>query len=381
MNLREYILNEIKSSLKINESGGTLKEGVWPKSKLSSRFQFLLSDELKKKFKGVFYVIGYDLYHNDKIIMKINPDKDSVNSIINHVSKNRSVQKNESINESSRRANDFYGDSKHGKTIHSLLKGKWNSKKVEAYLEKLGADSDVINARLIDYISKDAGLDTRRYKTLGEQMPALIKQLEVLYKDFLNEAITENTKMTEVKNVNWSEFYKMAKDKSGYNPSFEKKYGAILDKPHVQDALKTTKDFKSFMKHMSKFEVIDKEQIDEKLITFSNRAPYGQIVFMAGGAGCFDGDTLVKTESGYSKITDIKVGDKIYTFNEVSKIMELDEVVECYNYKLSDLPENQKMLELEFDNGTKIKCTENHEFYINGSWVMAKNLELGVNLD
>jgi hypothetical protein len=128
-------------------------------------------------------------------------------------------------------------------------------------------------------------------------------------------------------------------------------------------------------------EIVETKQLDEKLITFSNRAPYGQVVFMAGGAGCFDGDTLVKTESGYSKITDIKVGDKIYTFNEVSKIMELDEVVECYNYKLSDLPENQKMLELEFDNGTKIKCTENHEFYINGSWVMAKNLELGVNLD
>ena len=30
---------------------------------------------------------------------------------------------------------------------------------------------------------------------------------------------------------------------------------------------------------------INEEQIDEKLITFSNRAPYGQIVFMAGGAG------------------------------------------------------------------------------------------------
>jgi len=29
----------------------------------------------------------------------------------------------------------------------------------------------------------------------------------------------------------------------------------------------------------------EQEQLDEKLITFSNRAPYGQIVFMAGGAG------------------------------------------------------------------------------------------------
>ena len=33
------------------------------------------------------------------------------------------------------------------------------------------------------------------------------------------------------------------------------------------------------------FESLNEEQLDEKLITFSNRAPYGQIVFMAGGAG------------------------------------------------------------------------------------------------
>jgi hypothetical protein len=32
-------------------------------------------------------------------------------------------------------------------------------------------------------------------------------------------------------------------------------------------------------------DTIKEEQLDEKLITFSNRAPYGQVVFMAGGAG------------------------------------------------------------------------------------------------
>jgi len=31
--------------------------------------------------------------------------------------------------------------------------------------------------------------------------------------------------------------------------------------------------------------LFESEQLDEKLITFSNRSPYGQIVFMAGGAG------------------------------------------------------------------------------------------------
>jgi len=38
------------------------------------------------------------------------------------------------------------------------------------------------------------------------------------------------------------------------------------------------------------------------------------------------------------------------------------------------------MLELKFDNGVEIHCTENHEFYIDGKWVMAKDIELGTDL-
>ena len=50
--------------------------------------------------------------------------------------------------------------------------------------------------------------------------------------------------------ADWEGFYKMAKDKSGKTmKQFEKKYGgAQYQMPHVQDALKNTKDFKSFMK-------------------------------------------------------------------------------------------------------------------------------------
>jgi len=71
---REAFLRKLK--------GESVNEGIWPKSKLADRFEFILSDELKKNFKGLFYVDGYDLYHNDKKVMTINPDKDSANSIV-----------------------------------------------------------------------------------------------------------------------------------------------------------------------------------------------------------------------------------------------------------------------------------------------------------
>ena len=32
-------------------------------------------------------------------------------------------------------------------------------------------------------------------------------------------------------------------------------------------------------------EVISEEQLNEKLLVYNNRKPYGQVVFLAGGAG------------------------------------------------------------------------------------------------
>jgi hypothetical protein len=108
-------------------------------------------------------------------------------------------RKDESVNEASRRATDFYGDSKYGKSIDLLLKGKWDSKKVENFLEKLGGGNDVKYARIIDFISGDAGLNIRKYKNIGEQLPDLMKQLEVLYKDFLSESVNKSLRLTKLK--------------------------------------------------------------------------------------------------------------------------------------------------------------------------------------
>jgi hypothetical protein len=91
---KEFINKYNEMRKQYNES---LSEGIWPKSKLKSdRFEFELSSELKKNFKGIFYVIGHDLYHNDKKVMTIDGDRDSINSII----KKLKSKINESVNES-----------------------------------------------------------------------------------------------------------------------------------------------------------------------------------------------------------------------------------------------------------------------------------------
>lgn len=93
-------------------------------------------------------------------------------------------------------------------------------------------------------------------------------------------------------------------------------------------------------------------------------------VFMSGGPGCFVAGTKVKTENGYENIEDIIPGTMVYTINEDTREIELKPVLlqHTYDYHTEDL------LELEFEGGVIVRCTENHKFYIDGKWVCAKDL-------
>lgn len=117
-----------------------------------------------------------------------------------------------------------------------------------------------------------------------------------------------------------------------------------------------------------------REFIDEKLVSFGGKVypKFNQVVILAGGAGCFSGDTLVKTEHSYKKIKDVQEGEKVWTFNEDTKKYELNVVDELLEY--SKHPQN--LLELQFDNGETVICTESHEFFINEEWVKAKDIPL-----
>lgn len=102
----------------------------------------------------------------------------------------------------------------------------------------------------------------------------------------------------------------------------------------------------------------------------SATAKENNILVLAGGGGCFTADTLVKTENGYKKIIDITNKDKVYTINEETEEIELKTVEQLVEHELPP----SRMMEIEFDDGTKVRCTEDHEFYVEGKWVQAKDL-------
>ncbi|RMD46886.1 MAG: hypothetical protein D6834_01775, partial [Aquificota bacterium] len=116
----------------------------------------------------------------------------------------------------------------------------------------------------------------------------------------------------------------------------------------------------------------EKERLDERLIQLNNGAKYNQVVILAGGAGCFAGNTLVKTKDGYKPISDISVGDIVQTYNEETGEISWDRVVDTKKYASEEHQDRLMMLETE--DGERIICTENHEFFVDGKWVKAKDL-------
>lgn len=90
-----------------------------------------------------------------------------------------------------------------------------------------------------------------------------------------------------------------------------------------------------------------------------------------GGAACFTQDTPVLTSNGLTNIEDIKVGDIVISYNEITKENEAKEVYETFSHKTHNI--------YNIDLGTDtIKSSWSHEFFVQGKGkVLAKDLVVG----
>lgn len=87
---------------------------------------------------------------------------------------------------------------------------------------------------------------------------------------------------------------------------------------------------------------------------------------------CFDGGAKVLTPDGYVPIKNIKTGDKVINYSELTNEFKIDTVVEQHvNLSKSS---GEKMYRMEFDNGSTIEVTGNHKFLTTCGWVRADAL-------
>jgi hypothetical protein len=85
---------------------------------------------------------------------------------------------------SSRRADDFFAESKHGKAIDKMLRGKWNTKKVDNYLDSIHPDNVIRWGRVMGQLETRMGIRVPDSANGSEQVKAILKSMEPLYKEF-----------------------------------------------------------------------------------------------------------------------------------------------------------------------------------------------------
>jgi len=101
-------------------------------------------------------------------------------------------------------------------------------------------------------------------------------------------------------------------------------------------------------------EVITEERLDEKLITYNNRAPYGQVVFLAGGAGSgkgFAGSNFL--DSAGFKVRDVdEMKKQLQILNRLGKIT-VNDIIKKYGKRIrpKDMETIQKVFNTELPKG------------------------------
>jgi len=152
-----------------------------------------------------------------------------------------------------------------------------------------------------------------------------LKWLEGIYKDLTNESIVNEGK----------------KYKKGDKLKIKLKNGKEFDLTFHSYGRQKGMAFGKFDGDTKPFslDTIKEEKLDEKLITFSNRAPYGQIVFMAGGAGSGKGFAIDNfIDSAGFRVRDVDEMKKaVGKLDQLGKF-SVDKWYKKYGKKLSDKP-------------------------------------------
>lgn len=107
----------------------------------------------------------------------------------------------------------------------------------------------------------------------------------------------------------------------------------------------------------------------------------GNLVIVAGRPGCFNGEQLIHTKKGLTKIKNITTNDYVLSYNEKKDSNEWRRVLARPLHETTP----DKMFKITLKDGTIIKVTENHEFFTGSSYMKIKDFLLpllhGKNLE
>lgn len=289
------------------------------------------------------------------------------------------------LGEASRRSTDFFEDGKYGKELNKLFGGKFDGNKFDKFVDAIDKKAtDVQFERILNFMGGQIGMNIRSYdnKPMQVFIDDLKKEVEKLYK-IHNESVNE----TFIPKVGTIDDYKL-KDLLMKNPkvnailgdgetAFMKKSDVVVI-GHQSKRFNTiftdgTQEFEIDMKvgklvkplSKARKEIVDYfskkksesvteevEQLDEKLIVYSNRAPYGQVVFIAGGAGSGKGYAVSNfLDSSSFKVRDVdEMKKQLQKLNTIGKL-SIQQIIDRFgkNIRPADLEGIKKIQSDGFD--------------------------------
>lgn len=111
--------------------------------------------------------------------------------------------------------------------------------------------------------------------------------------------------------------------------------------------------------------------------SFGAEYALGYYMICPAGMCSLHKDTLISTPQGYKKISELSLDDSVFSFNEKLKKIETKKVIGLIHHPIKF--DNNRYFYIYYKNKV-IKATENHKFYINGSYVRADQLKIGDKL-
>ena len=101
----------------------------------------------------------------------------------------------------------------------------------------------------------------------------------------------------------------------------------------------------------------------------------GQFTTVTGIPGCFTKNQLVHTETGVKPISEIKIGEKVLSYNHERKVNEYRGVKNTFVHETH----TDKLFRIKLKDGTTIEVTENHLFFNGIDYVKIKDYLVPLN--
>jgi RecA/RadA recombinase len=238
----------------------------------------------------------------------------------------------------------FAGPSKHFKTAFSMLLAK-------SYLEKYE------DAAILFYDS-EFGAPEAYFKSFG------IDTNRVIHTPITDIEQLKHDLMTQINNIERGEHVIIVIDSVG-NLASRKEVDDALEGKTVADMTRA-KQLKSLFRMCTPHLTMKDIPMVVVNHTYKEIGLYPKDIV---SGGCVVEGTKIQTNKGLKAVEDFTVGDIVMTLAGERKVTHI------WN---PDTLENgtPECVEIEFEDGYKVICSENHKFLVNGNWVEAKNLRI-----